>query len=191
MITWQSVLSTLGVGGLSVGATLLVAWLRSKTAKWSRRISNPIIERLNEQLDIWIDDSIDTVNKNFVDKLKETGEWDRIGGEWIEIDVQTGQPVYGNCYLRETRRIRTGGVFDRESYKANAADALERCLISLKSRLPKQFGRLIAKYYNDPDLFYKNRIDERIKKHEPARQTIAKQQRTAEGLPTAFGSYAP
>jgi len=76
-----------------------------------------------------------------VDKLKEIGEWDRFNG-----------------------------ICDKEVFKKNAAEALERCLISLKSRIPKQFKRLVAKYYDDLDMFYKNRIDERIKEHELARQ---------------------
>jgi|GEM_PF-1041181 len=141
MITWQSVLTTLGIGLLSVAATVVITIIRNKTAKWSRKISDPVIERLNQQLDIWIDDSINTVNKSFVDKLKETGEWDRING-----------------------------VFDKETYKKNAAEALERSLSSLKSRIPKTFKRLAAKYYDDTDLFYKNRIDERLKEHEIAKK---------------------
>ena len=141
MLSWQSVITTFGVGALSVGATLVITWLRTKSVKWNRRISDPIVQRLNEQLDIWIDDSINTVNKNFVDKLKETGEWDRFNG-----------------------------MFNKEVYKKNAAEALERCLISLKSRIPKQFRKLVAKYYDDLDMFYKNRIDERIKEHELMRE---------------------
>ena len=141
MFSWQSVLTTFGVGALSVGATLVVTWLRTKSVKWNRKISDPIVQRLNEQLDIWIDDSINTVNKNFVDKLKEIGEWDRFNG-----------------------------VFNKEVFKKNAAEALERCLASLKSRIPKQFRRLVVKYYDDLDMFYKNRIDERIKEHELKRE---------------------
>ena len=137
MPTWQSLITTLGVGALSVIATIAITWVRSKTIKWSRKISDPIVQRLNEQLDIWIDDSINTVNKNFVDKLKEIGEWDRFNG-----------------------------IFNKEVYKKNAAEALDRCLVSLKSRIPKQFRKLTSKYYDDIDMFYKNRIDERIKEHE-------------------------
>jgi len=140
-MTWQSVLTTLGVGLLSVAATVVVNILRQKTARWGRKISDPVIERLNQQLDIWIDDSINTVNKNFVDKLKETGEWDRFNG-----------------------------VFDKETYKKNATEALERSVNSLKSRIPKTFKRLVTKYYDDMDLFYKNRIDERLKEYELKRK---------------------
>jgi len=145
MLNWQSVLTTFGVGALSVGATFIITWLRSKSVKWNRKISDPIVQRLNEQLDIWIDDSINTVNKNFVDKLKEIGEWDRFNG-----------------------------LFNKEAYKKNAADALDRCLASLKSRIPKQFRKLVAKYYDDIDMFYKNRIDERIKEHELIREVRGK-----------------
>ena len=141
MFSWQSVLTTFGVGALSVVATLIITWLRTKSVKWNRRISDPLVQKLNEQLDIWIDDSINTVNKNFVDKLKETGGWDK-----------------------------HHGVFDKEIFKKNAAEALDRCLVSLKSRIPKQFRKLVAKYYDDLDMFYKNRIDERIKEHELERQ---------------------
>jgi len=141
MLTWQSVLTTLGIGLLSVAATVVITIIRNKTAKWSRKISDPVIERLNQQLDIWIDDSINTVNKNFVDKLKETGEWDRFND-----------------------------IFNKETYKKNAIEALERSLSSLKSRIPKTFKRLVSKYYDDTDLFYKNRIDERLKEHEIARK---------------------
>jgi len=137
MISWYSLITTLGIGLLSVVATVAITFIRGKAVKWSRRISDPIVERLNEQLDIWIDDSINTVNKNFVDKLKEIGEWERLNG-----------------------------VFDKDTYKRNAAEALERCLASLKSRIPKPFKKLVSKYYDDTDLFYKNRIDERMKEHE-------------------------
>jgi len=154
MVTWQSVLTTFGVGALSVGATLIITWLRTKSVKWNRKISDPIVQRLNEQLDIWIDDSINTVNKNFVDKLKEIGEWDRFNG-----------------------------LFNKEAYKKNAAEALDRCLVSLKSRIPKQFRKLVTKYYDDVDMFYKNRIDERIKEHEMERQSslIASNQNNYKG----------
>ena len=151
-MTWQSLGATAGIGGLSVLATLIVTWLRSKTLKWGKRINNPIIERLNEQLDVWIDDSINTVNKNFVDKLKEIGEWDMTGGEIRRAADGTVSII--------------GGVFDKNTYKNNAKEALERCLASLKSRIPKPFKKLVIKYYDDVDLFYKNRIDERIKEHE-------------------------
>ena len=151
MPTWQSLLTTLGIGALSVAATVAITWFRSKTVKWSRRISDPIVQSLNEQLDIWIDDSINTVNKNFVDKLKEIGEWERLNG-----------------------------VFDKETYKKNAAEALERCLVSLKSRIPKPFKKLVTKYYDNIDLFFKNRIDERMKEHEIARQQAINKHEDAE-----------
>jgi len=141
MLTWQSLLTTLGIGILSVAATVAITWIRGKAVKWSKKINDPVVERLNEQLDVWIDDSINTVNKNFVDKLKEIGEWDRLNG-----------------------------VFDKETYKRNAAEALEKCLVSLKSRLPKPFKKLVSKYYDEVDMFFKNRIDERIKEHELLRQ---------------------
>ena len=165
MMTWRSVMTTFVIGLLSVLATVVITIIKNKTVKWSRRISDPIIERLNEQLDKWIDDSINTVNKNFVDKQKETGEWDRLNG-----------------------------VFCKEIYKKNAAEALERCLSSLKSRIPKGFKRLVAKYYDDTDLFYKNRIDERLKEHEVARRSACEKQAAADKEKTAvFGihGYAP
>jgi len=141
MLSWQSLLTTLGIGSLSVAATLAITWIRSKALKWGKRINNPIIEQLNIKLDEWIDDSINTVNKNFVDKLKETGDWEHLAG-----------------------------VFNKEIYKKNSLEALDRCLISLKSRIPKPFKKLVGKYYEDVDLFYKNRIDERMKEHELARK---------------------
>ena len=159
-MTWQSLLTTLGIGALSVIATVIITYLRSKTLKWGRRINNPIIERLNERLDVWIDDSINTVNKNFVDKLKEIGEWDTVGGEIRRTVEGTVQIV--------------GGAFDKNTYKNNAKEALERCLASLKSRIPKPFKKLVIKYYDDVDLFYKNRIDERIKEHELEKQLSGK-----------------
>ena len=155
-MTWQSLGATACIGGLSVVVTLIITWLRSKTLKWAKRINNPIIELLNEQLDKWIDDSINTVNKNFVDKLKEVGEWDMTGGEIRRLADGTVSVI--------------GGVFDKNTYKNNAKEALERCLASLKSRIPKPFKKLVIKYYDDVDLFYKNRIDERIKEHELERQ---------------------
>jgi len=112
MLSWQSLLTTLGIGSLSVLATLAITWIRSKAVKWSKKINNPIIEELNKRLDIWIDDSINTVNKNFVDKLKETGEW-----------------------------IGVSGCFDRDIYRKNSLEALDRCLVSLKSRIPKPFKK--------------------------------------------------
>jgi len=151
MLRWQSLLTTLGIGGLSVAATVAITWIRSKALKWSKRINNPIIEELNTRLDSWIDDSINTINKNFVDKLKETGDWEHLAG-----------------------------VFNKEIYKKNSLEALDRCLISLKSRIPKPFKKLVAKYYDDTDLFYKNRIDERMKEHELARKQAEEKAKEAE-----------
>ena len=155
MLRWQSLLTTLGIGGLSVAATVAITWIRGKALKWSKRINNPIIEELNTRLDSWIDDSINTVNKNFVDKLKETRDWEHLAG-----------------------------VFNKEVYKKNSLEALDRCLISLKSRIPKPFKKLVAKYYDDTDLFYKNRIDERMKEHELARKQAEEKSKEAEAVKT-------
>jgi len=155
MLSWQSLLTTLGVGGLSVAATVAITWIRSKALKWSKRINNPIIEELNKRLDIWIDDSINTVNKNFVDKLKETKDWEHLAG-----------------------------VFNKEIYKKNSLEALDRCLISLKSRIPKPFKKLVVKYYEDVDLFYKNRIDQRMKEHELTRKLEAEKPKEVEVIKT-------
>ena len=141
----------MGIGVLSVVATVVITYIRGKAVKWARKINDPVVEKLNEQLDIWIDDSINTVNKNFVDKLKEVGEWDRVGGVWNRVGE---------------RWAVTGGTFDKATYKQNASEALDRCLASLKSRIPKPFKRLVLRYYDDVDLFYKNRIDERLKEWE-------------------------
>jgi len=157
MLRWQSLLTTLGIGGLSVAATVAITWIRSKAVKWSKRINNPIIEELNKRLDIWIDDSINTVNKNFVDKLKETGDWEHLAG-----------------------------VFNKEIYKKNSLEALDRCLISLKSRIPKPFKKLVGKYYDDTDLFYKNRIDERMKEHELARGQAEEKSKETETVKTVI-----
>ena len=151
MLRWQSLVTTLGIGSLSVGATLAITWIRSKALKWGKRINNPVIEELNKRLDIWIDDSINTVNKNFVDKLKETNDWEHLAG-----------------------------VFNKEIYKKNSLEALDRCLISLKSRIPKPFKKLVVKYYEDVDLFYKNRIDQRMKEHELARKLEAEKPKEVE-----------
>ena len=165
MLRWQSLLTTLGIGSLSVLATLAITWIRSKAVKWSKKINNPIIEELNTRLDSWIDDSINTVNKNFVDKLKETGEWEHLAG-----------------------------VFNKEIYKKNSLEALDRCLISLKSRIPKPFKKLVGKYYDDTDLFYKNRIDERMKEHELVRQQAEEKAKETEIVkipPVTQSDYVP
>jgi len=166
MLTWQSLLTTLGIGGLSVVATVIITFVRGKAVRWARSINDPIVERLNAQLDVWIDDSINTVNKNFVDKLKEVGEWDSISigtAKAMPPDYAAEHNILPH-YLHESGTKQR--IFDKGTYKQNSSEALERCLASLKSRLPKPFKRLVIRYYDDVDIFYKNRIDERIKEHE-------------------------
>jgi len=141
MPTWQSILTMLVGGAFSAGGAVAFAIIRKKAVKWTKVIDNPVVKDLNKQLDLWLDDTINIVNQDFVDKLKKIGEWEAVSG-----------------------------IFNKSTYEKNKTQAQELGLITLKSILPRAFKKLVSRYYDDTDSFYKKRLDQRLKERKLLKQ---------------------
>lgn len=135
------------VSGFTVVVTLLVAWIKVKTTKWNKKINGPVIDEIHAQLIEWIDISI-IATKGFVDKLKQNNEWDK-----------------------------SSGVYDRQTYNRNSNEAMDRCVVVLKSLMPKAFKNLVKHFYDDPDMLYKVLIEARLKAKNSYKKSLNKKAR--------------
>lgn len=131
--TWQTILSTALIGIVPMAITLIVSWLRSKITKWMKAIDNPVVNELRDKLNIYLDGAINATNNQFVDKLKATGTWDTLNG-----------------------------VFDKDVYSKNAAEAKSLCYGALIASLPINFKNSIEHYFTDIKSYLLSEIDRRI-----------------------------
>lgn len=123
----------------AVSAAIVSVLNRLKAFDWSqfKKLIGKELGEVEQQLNKLIDESIDIVDQVFVDKLKETGDWDSLNG-----------------------------VFDMSLYQRNASEASAMCVRTLNSLVPSTTKKRLEKSFDDLELYFKNKIEQRIKSRE-------------------------
>lgn len=123
------------VGAISAMVVSLLKWLKAFDWKQFWKFDDEELDEIDDKIDGWVDDGIDIVDQVFVSKLKATGAWDSING-----------------------------VYDRTVFQRNATQACQMCVQTINHLVPTTVKKRLAKSFDDRDMFFRNRIEQRLQK---------------------------